>query len=181
MKSLVLTAWLLLGVPSESHPAEPIRIEVSYRAKRKWTASPEAILREVADPMRFPGLMPGLQRVQQVAPGVWLWETETAVPLAAPQRNRFRVQLMTQGDSLAIWRSVSDADPDWLECRAQLRRPSAQEVSLELEFRMRLVRPSLTSVHWLAPVVGERFLRERVRERLIAMVEGFLERLQSRL
>ncbi|MCS7170285.1 MAG: hypothetical protein NZ949_06635, partial [Candidatus Kapabacteria bacterium] len=120
-----VVGWLLVVGGLGQVLAEPVRIEVSYRAERKWTASPEAVLREVADPMRLPELLPGLRRVQPVAAGVWLWETETAVPLAAPQRNRFRVQLMTQGDSLAIWRSVSDADPDWLECRAQLRRPSA--------------------------------------------------------
>jgi hypothetical protein len=82
---------------------------------------------------------------------------------------------------VAIWRSVDETEPDWLECRARLRREERGWVRLELDFRMRFIRPSLGSIHWLAPLVGEGFLRERVRERLVWMVETFLNRLEARI
>lgn len=152
-----------------------------HRAERQWNASPEVVLWHVREPSSLQELLPGLCRIEPLPDGSWLWETETRVPFSAPQRNRFRMRLLTEGDSLAIWRSASEKDPDWMECRARLRRISPAQVRLEMEFRMRLERPSLASIHWLAPLVGRRFLEERIREHLADMVETFLNRLEQRL
>ncbi len=176
-----LAGVLCLPVLLVSAQAEPVRFEVTHRTVRQWSAPPEAVLWHVRQPGSLQELLPGLRRIEPLSEGVWLWETETRVPFSAPQRNHFRVRLLTEGDSLAIWRSVSEEDPDWMECRARLRRTGPAQVRLELEFRMRLERPSLAAVHWLAPVLGKRFLQERIQERLVEMVETFLERLEKRL
>lgn len=118
--------------------------------------------------------MPGVVNVTPVGDGRYLYRTEKSIPLSQPLQTDFLIQKTMIGDSITVYRSENMTDENYMSCRVQLIPSDAQTTLIAIRLRVRLSRSNPASIHWLAPILGEQFISDRMTEDLQEMMKKFI-------
>jgi hypothetical protein len=119
--------------------------------------------------------MSGVVGVDSVGENTYLYRTSREVPLKGKMDVDFVIAKSVASDSLTVYRTPDANDPNWMECRVELRPDGEAKTSITIKLRLRLERDHGYQVHWLAPIVGAGFLRDRMEEDLGEMLKEFAE------
>jgi hypothetical protein len=118
--------------------------------------------------------MPGVVDVTQVGDDRYLYRTEKTIPLSPPLQTEFMIRKTMIGDSVTVYRSENMTDENYMSCRVQLIPSDAQTTLIAIRLRVRLSRSNPASIHWLAPILGEQFISDRMAEDLRDMMKKFI-------
>jgi hypothetical protein len=136
---------------------------------------PRDLLREYVDDIGlFARNMPGVVHVEPLGDNRYRYLTEKEIPLAGRMQTEFIIQKSTVGDSVTIYRSDDLHAENYMSCRVRLLPASASQTSIVITLRIRLSRQNPTEVHWLAPILGEDFITNRIKVSLEDMLQEFI-------
>ena len=140
-------------------------------------AVPRSILRAYVDDVDLlSGNMPGVVEITSLGNNRFRYQTEKALPLARPLKTEFVIRKTMQGDSLAVYRSETMVDPNYMSCKVRLIPQGESRTLITISLRVRLSRQNPADVHWLAPILGEDFISDKMRGDLEEMLKEFVER-----
>jgi uncharacterized membrane protein len=103
----------------------------------------------------------------------WLYKVEA--PLASPYNLTFvLVDKSTSADTLLF--ESKDKTSDYLYCRGILNQVSEKKTKISFVFKISMTREKASDIHFLAGILGEKFLSERMKEKLESDLEDFISK-----
>ena len=166
---MTLLAMLLVLITSDTFVADA-SAEASYIVN----ISREALRGYVDDIGLFERNMPGVVGVTELEDKTYLYRTEKNIPLKGPMKVDFRIRKFVLSDTLTVYRSVDVKDRNYMSCRVALKPHDVTKTSITISLRVRMERESPGDIHWLAPVLGEQFISDRMTEDLEDMLTEFI-------
>jgi hypothetical protein len=166
---VTLLAILLLLLTSDTFVADA-SAEASYIVN----ISREALRGYVDDVGLFERNMPGVVGVTALGDESYLYRTEKDIPLKGAMRVDFHIRKFILSDTLTVYRSVDVNDKNYMSCRVALQPYDATRTSITISLRVRMERENPAEIHWLAPVLGEQFISDRMTEDIEVMLEEFI-------
>jgi hypothetical protein len=121
--------------------------------------------------------MPGVVAIEEQGQGLWVYKTERNMPLSAVVRTDF-VLARSIGESIAFVTPTPQAD-NWMLVKFDTRPDGNNHTSVKMHVRVRLLREDASSIHIFAPLLGEAFISERMRDDLDGMLESFAGSIQQ--
>jgi hypothetical protein len=125
--------------------------------------------------------MSGVVGVDSLSENTYLYRTSREVPLKGKMDADFIICRTVANDTLTVYRTPDVRDPNWMECRVELRPVGVKETSITVHLRLRMEREHGYEVHWLAPIVGADFISDRMKEELTEMLREFAEKSSQEL
>lgn len=150
---------------------------ISYHVE----VSREALRGYVDDIGLFERNMPGVVGVTAQGNGQYLYQTEKQVPLAGALATDFLIQKYVDSDSVTSYRSVDEADNNFMACRVVIKPVEEDRSSITISLRVRLRRENPSEIHWLAPILGQEFISRQMTKDLVDMLDEFVERSNNEL
>lgn len=141
----------------------------------------EALRTYVDDIGLFARNMPGVVAVRPLGDGKFLYQTEKDIPFSPALKTDFLIIKESVGDSLTIYRSMSDDDPNYMLCQVLIRPQDTVNTAIEIRLRVRLSRENASEVHWLAPILGESFISRQMTKDMEQMLQEFVEKSNEEL
>ncbi len=160
---------------------EAFIVDASTEATYKVELSRETLRGYVDDIGLFARNMPGVVAVRPLGSNKYLYQTEKTLPLAGKMSTDFLIQKSVIGDSVTLYRSVSIEDPNYMSCRVMISPLSEESTQIQIRLRLRLSRANASDIHWLAPVLGNGFISDRMQEDMEDMLKTFIERSNKEL
>ncbi len=143
---------------------------------------PRSILRAYVDDVQLLSRnMPGVVDITSLGDNRFRYRTEKNLPLARPLVTEFVIRKTMVGDSLAVYRSEAVHDPDYMSCKVKLIPRGEDSTMITISLRVRLSRQNPSDVHWMAPILGEDFISEKMHGDLEEMLREFVERSEREL
>ena len=124
--------------------------------------------------------MPGVTGISATAPNTYLYKTRKSVPLASDLVIDFLIGRSVEGGA-TVYESTRHDDPNYMRCVVRVTPSGENRSSIDISLLLRLKRESGSDVHWLAPIVGEKFISEKMSDDVKDMLETFKERSSNEL
>jgi|SRR4030095_3269074 len=103
----------------------------------------------------------------------WLYRVEA--PLASPYNLIFiLVDKSTSADTLLF--ESKDKTNDYLYCRGILNQVSEKKTKISFLFKISMTREKASDIHFLAGILGEKFLSDKMKEKLEGDLEDFISK-----
>jgi hypothetical protein len=150
-------------------------VDVSASITYSVNVSREDLRTYTDDVGLFQRNMAGVVGVDSIGEKTYLYRTSKSVPLKGKMDVDFVITKSVLSDTLTVYRTPGENDPNWMECRVSLLPEAEHRTSITINLRLRLERDHGYEVHWLAPIVGSGFIRERMEEDLEGMLKEFAE------
>lgn len=160
---------------------ESFVVDASKQISYDVRISRESLREYVDDIGLFARNMPGVVEVTPLGDDVYLYRTEKDIPLSGRMETEFIIQKSVDGDSVTEYRSRNKDDDNYMSCRVRLRPVDATHTNIEIQLRIRLTREHASDVHWLAPIVGARFIESQMDDDLDEMLKEFVDRSNKEL
>jgi hypothetical protein len=167
---VTLLAMLLVLISGDTFVADA-SAEASYIVN----ISREALRGYVDDIGLFERNMPGVVGVTSLGDETFLYRTEKDIPLKGPMKVDFHIRKFVLSDTLTVYRSVNVEDTNYMSCRVALKPHDVTQTAITISLRVRMERENPADIHWLAPVLGEDFISDRMTEDLEDMLREFID------
>jgi hypothetical protein len=115
--------------------------------------------------------MPGVVDIKEIGAGKWLYQTERRMPLSGVVRTDFII-IRSAGPDVRYQTPDIDA-PNWMSFHMATRPLGNNQSVIRVRIRVRLVRDDGAAIHMFAPVLGEAFISDRMKEDLDDMLSRF--------
>lgn len=149
-------------------------VDVSTTASYRLEIPRERLRSFVDDIGLFERHMPGVVGVTRLSDSTYRYETEKQLPLAGTLATTFVIVKRIVSDSLTVYESLRPDDPNYMYCAVAIEPDSHSSTVIGLTLRLRLTRKNPFSIHWMAPLLGERFIAARMKEEMEEMVKEFI-------
>jgi ribosome-associated toxin RatA of RatAB toxin-antitoxin module len=103
----------------------------------------------------------------------WLYRVEA--PLASPYNLTFVLEDKSNSGDTLLFES-KDKTWDYLYCRGILTQLSEKKTKIAFVFKISMTREKASDIHFLAGILGEKFLSEQMKEKLEGDMETFISR-----
>lgn len=172
---VVRILFLGLGALCLAAPAfaDPFVIDASSSVKFE-VKRPLADIATLDDPAFIARHLPGIAGITPVEQDLYLWDFRMKVPLAKPMQGRFLARRNAAGPGRVSFESADPHPRDYMRCEISAVPDGKGNTFIRISIHLKFTRASGWQFHWLAPVLGEKFLSARVTERLESMLEGFI-------
>lgn len=118
--------------------------------------------------------LPGITGIHRVEEGVDRWDLKIRVPLSRPMQGSFLARRIVVNDNFHRFESLDPEGEDYMKCEISVSPASERETSIKIAIQLRFTRSNGFKFHWLAPLLGEKFLSARVSEKLGRMLAEFV-------
>jgi hypothetical protein len=155
-------------------PEQLFVVDASAERTYKVNISREDLRLQVDDIGLFARNMPGVVGVTPLENNRYLYLTEKDLPMAGTMRTEFLIEKSVVGDSVTWYRSTRIDDPNYMSCKVVIRTVDERSSSITVALRIRLARENASDVHWMAPLLGEQFISDRMTGDLEDMLSAFI-------
>ncbi len=115
--------------------------------------------------------MPGVVAITAAGDEQWVYRTERRMPFAEPVRTDF---LLARSRHHALTYATPEVTaPNWMSFRFETTPVEERRTLLKVRLRVRLERENGADIHMFAPVLGEGFISDRMRDDLQDMLRTF--------
>lgn len=126
--------------------------------------------------------MPGVAGIDPSGqPEAFTYRTVREIPFSGEMHTDFHIRRTVNADGDVTYRTPDNAATNWMSFRFSATPAGDQTTELAMTLRVRLVRENGTTIHILAPLLGEEFLSEQMERDITAMLGTFAERLSDAL
>lgn len=122
-------------------------------------------------PRFFPNVISVLQLNERESE--WLYRIEA--PLASPYNLSFVLEDKSAASDTLLFES-KDKAWDYLFCRGILTQVSEKKTRIVFLFKISMTREKASDIHFLAGVLGEKFLSEQMKAKLEGDLETFISK-----
>lgn len=103
----------------------------------------------------------------------WLYRIEA--PLATPYNLTFVLEDRSKSGDTLLFES-KDKLKDYLYCKAVLTQVSEKKTKISFVFKISMTREKASDIHYLAGILGEKFLSEQMKDKLESDLETFISK-----
>lgn len=175
MKSILLTV-LLIAASFTILKAEIVSFTMSAEVERTASISldKDFIAQYIKDLQIYPKFFPNIVSVNKLndIESEWLYLVEA--PLATPYNLTFLLEDKSSGDTLLF--ESKDKIKDYLYCRGILSQVSEKKTKISFDFKISMTREKASDIHFLAGVLGEKFLSDQMKSKLEGDLETFISK-----
>ena len=123
---------------------------------------------------------PGIVNVKKLEDRQSEWTYEIDAPLSSPMQMSFVLVEKSFSDYFIIYESKNSAT-DYFRCAAVLEPASENSTVITISISIRMKRESGSDVHFLAPVLGEKFISKEMRKQIEKNLTSFLDNCRREL
>ncbi|MCX7878867.1 MAG: hypothetical protein N2510_09570 [Ignavibacteria bacterium] len=149
---------------------------LSAQVERSLTVNIEKnfVMNYIQDLKIYPKFFPDVVSVRSLneTDSEWIYKVEA--PLAPAYNLIFILQNKSTGDTLTF--ESTDKEKDYLYCRSVIEQISETKTKVSFIFKISITREKASDIHFLAGVLGEKFLSERMKEKLEDDLETFISK-----
>lgn len=122
----------------------------------------------------YPKCFPDMLSVKQTGTNESEWVYRVVSPLAEPWNVSFDQIKQDTQDTLLIFES-KNPDPDYLYCKASFSSLPEGRTTLYINIKVKITRENAGDIHWLAGILGEKFISEKMKDKLDDDLMKFIE------
>jgi hypothetical protein len=115
--------------------------------------------------------MPGVVAITPAGDGQWVYRTERRMPFSEPVKTDF--SLVRSSHHALTYATPEVTAPNWMSLRFETAPVEENRTLLKVRVRVRLERENGADIHVFAPVLGEGFISDRMRDDLQEMLHAF--------
>jgi hypothetical protein len=123
---------------------------------------------------------PGIVEAKRISPTESLWTYEMDAPLSPKKRTTFRLVQQEGQEGAVEFRTAEDAG-DFMLCRASVVAAGETETRVTIGLQLRMTRESGGDFHFMAPLLGQKFISNEMRKQVKDDLETFLARTRDEL
>ncbi len=175
MKSILLPVlFLILGFTLTR--SETVSFTMAAEVERNSLISLEKdfIVSYIKDLQIYPKFFPDIVSVSKLTGNESEWLYRVEAPLASPYNLTFILEDKSSGDTLLF--ESKDKTKDYLFCRGVLSQVSEKTTKISFLFKISMTREKASDIHFLAGVLGEKFLSEQMKDKLEGDLETFISK-----
>ncbi len=171
--SILILALLLSSAPKAETASFTIGASVERYAN--INLDKEFISNYIKDIQIYPKFFPNVVSVNKLddKQSEWLYTVEA--PLASPYNLTFVLEDKSLSADTLLFESKEGAR-DYLYCNAVLTQVSEKKTKISFVFKISMTREKASDVHFLAGILGEKFLSDRMKEKLEGDLETFISK-----
>lgn len=124
----------------------------------------------------FPGII-SVSR-QNSKESVWTYEVDA--PMAEPVRLPFTLVEKSASEDYIIFETKKNSK-DYFRCTARLVSLGENETRISITIKIKMVRDSGSDVHFMAPILGEKFISKEMRKDIEDSLAEFLAKCKKEL
>jgi len=157
--------------------AEGSSFTISAEVSRNATVNLEAgfISAYIKNLDIYPKFFPNITSVKELNDTESEWTYRVEAPLASPYNVVF-VLLNKSPSADTLFFESKEKTNDYLYCRAVLSKISDTKTKVNFVFKISMTREKASDIHILAGLLGEKFLSEKMKERLESDLEEFISK-----
>jgi len=122
----------------------------------------------------YPKYFPDIVSVTKINDKDSQWLYRIKAPLASPYNLTFILEDKSPEKDTLIFES-KDSVKDYLFCKAVFDSLSANRTNVTLRFHIKMTRDKASEVHFMAGILGEQFLSNRMKEKLDGDMDTFIQ------
>lgn len=176
MKILLQIAALLFVLNICTTNAETASFTMSAEVERTATINldKDFIAQYIKDLQIYPKFFPNIVSVSKLndTESEWLYKVEA--PLATPYNLTFLLEDKSSGDTLLF--ESKDKIKDYLYCSGVLQQTAENKTKIAFVFKISMTREKASDIHFLAGILGEKFLSEQMKSKLESDLETFISK-----
>jgi hypothetical protein len=157
--------------------AETVSFTMSAEVERTSSIGLEKdfISNYIKDLSIYPRFFPNIVSVTKVneIDSEWLYRVEA--PLASPYNLTFTLEDKSKSPDSLVFES-KDKTQDYLYCSGVLTQVSEKKTKIAFVFKISMTRDKASDIHFLAGILGEKFLSEQMKEKLEGDLETFISK-----
>jgi hypothetical protein len=123
----------------------------------------------------YPKFFPNIISVKQLSENESEWIYRVEAPLASPYNVIFVLQNKSTSPDTLLFESKESSN-DYLFCNAVLTKINDSKTKVNFLFKISMTREKASDIHILAGILGEKFLSEKMKERLEGDLEEFISK-----
>ena len=123
----------------------------------------------------YPKYFPNITSVTKLSDSTSEWVYRVVAPFASPYDVKFVLVDKSPSADTLLFESVVKT-PDYLYCNAVLTKTSDLKTMVNFQFKISMTREKASDIHFLAGILGEKFLSEKMTERLEGDLEEFISK-----
>jgi uncharacterized membrane protein len=123
----------------------------------------------------YPKFFPNIVSVKQLEDKQSEWIYKVVAPLASPYNVTFVLEDKSPSADTLLFESA-DKGQDYLYCSAVLTAAADNKTKVDFDFKIRMTREKASDVHILAGILGEKFLSDKMKDRLEGDLEEFISK-----
>jgi len=123
----------------------------------------------------YPKFFPNIISVKQLDDKQSEWIYKVVAPLASPYNVTFVLEDKSSSVDTLLFESI-DKVKDYLYCRAVLTSIAENKTKIDFLFKISMTRERASDVHILAGILGEKFLSDKMKDRLEGDLEEFVSK-----
>lgn len=123
---------------------------------------------------------PGIISVKDLGNKESEWVYEIDAPLASPVRMPFILVEKVSSEDYIVFETKTKT-PDFFKCTARMVSMGESETRLSITIKIKMVRENGSDVHFMAPVLGEKFISKEMKKDLTKALSTFLSKAKKEL
>jgi hypothetical protein len=123
---------------------------------------------------------PGIISVKKLGDKESEWVYEIDAPLASPVRMPFILVETISADDYMVFESKTKT-PDFFRCSTRMVQLGEEETRISITIKLKMVRESGSDVHFMAPILGEKFISKEMKKDLANALSTFLSKCRKEI
>jgi hypothetical protein len=123
---------------------------------------------------------PGIVSVKKLGDKESEWVYEIDAPLTSPVRMPFILVETISTDEYKVFESKTKT-PDYFRCSARMVSLGEEETRIVISIKIKMVRESGSEVHFMAPILGEKFISREMKKDLAKALSTFLSKCKKEI
>jgi uncharacterized membrane protein len=123
----------------------------------------------------YPKFFPNVLSVNKLGDKRSQWLYTVEAPLASPYNLTFELEDKSNSNDTLLFESEKGAK-DYLYCNAILSNLTEKKTRINFVFKIIMTREKASDIHFLAGVLGEKFLSDKMKEKLESDLETFISK-----
>lgn len=123
---------------------------------------------------------PGIISVKKTGEKESEWTYEVDAPLSSPMRMTFLLVEKSNSENDIVYES-KNPKPDYFRCNAVLKEAVNNTTKMSVSIKISMSRESGNDVHFLAPILGEKFISKQMKKQISENLGIFLNNCKREL
>jgi hypothetical protein len=171
----ILFLFFLINIPNTKSGEASFTISAQVERNANVNLDKDFISTYIKNLEIYPKFFPNVVTVTKVSDTESEWLYKVEAPLASPYNLTFVLEDRSPGTDTLLFESKESAR-DYLFCKAVLSQLSEKKTKIDFIFKISMTRENASDVHFLAGILGEKFLSDRMKEKLEGDLETFISK-----
>ncbi len=155
-------------------------VSASVSKSRTFNYNAKDVMSLIEDLTVFSRHFPNMISVTSLGNEKSEWVYEIDPPMASSFNVSFILYKKSPDDEQVVFES-SKNDDNYFYCKAKFIPAGDERTVLSLYFKIRLTRESGSDIHFMAPLLGEKYISDKMKKDLSEDTDTFLNRIKGEL